>query len=148
MKAKNITELMQEITSNNGIIKTDMEYICYMQDCIGHSTIAENIEASNGTQKELFYRIYGIAYGTVEAIKFYCLNSEKVNEMRTRLADQEADLEYIKSEEARHKKLFDNKVEEVESLTIENASLNQSIKEYQEEIIRLKARIYDLIVNN
>ena len=150
-----ITELMQVITSHAGMIPTDTESIVLMQDIFGHSTVEELHDAANDKQKELFYRIYGIAYGTIEAIKFYVAESEKMQELRS-------DVEYYKGRcEELHKSLnekeamierqisgyqdkLENWKQEKISQDIKELNLTEENQKLKQEVIELKAKLYDL----
>lgn len=142
---KNIFDLFNEINANGGMIETTTENICYMQDCIGHSSVEEVRKAANSDSKELFYRVYGIAYGTVESIKYYRRNDEKI-------LDLVADYEYIKNElEAGRATIADLKTQrnnsDAESVKLinEKAELQRENDRQKQEIIELKAMLFDLM---
>lgn len=132
-------------TAITGGLDVSQEAINEYQDMIGHSTAEELRTAANGKNNETFYRIYGHAYGTTEAIKFYMKNSDKVQEILHERDDWQAQAE---EEEERAKSmtrqyLAVNKQygEALEELT----AAQGTIEAQAAEIIELKAKLYDLM---
>lgn len=141
-----INELINFINANGGaMIATDVESVCMYQDIIGHSTIEENADASNGENKELFYRIYGIAYGTVAAIKFHCQYSNKICELIDTKNDFEAALDIKTAEVIQANKKISELIDEKNKLSFELADANNRLKGYENTVKELKVKLYDLM---
>ena len=149
---KTIRELCKRVAATNSFDTGNDAVIAY-QDLIGHATVEENQAISNTPELvESFYKVYGVAYGTCAAIKFYLNNSDK-------LADMQCDLEEAKAKaEKEHKDLVDarqyileleGKVKEckrdMDETLKEMELLNGAITERDEEIVQLKAKLFDLI---
>ena len=139
-------------TAVTGGLDISNEAIAEYQDMIGHSSIEQLREAANGKNNETFYRIYGHAYGTTEAIKFYMKNSDKVAEILT-----ERDEAEFNAEEARRdadkakdraefwKKEADNTAKAATEFETNLKEALRKIELQAREIIELKARLYDLM---
>lgn len=148
---EDLVKLLQHVQATHGF-DTDEKTVCDYQDMIGHSSEEQLTELANGAYKESFYRIYGCAYGTIEAIKFFTKHGEKILAMLSENADLKCDLEIA---EDNAKKNFDlaekNRQSWIEEKNRANNAENQitekekEIASLQDEIIRLKARLYDLI---
>lgn len=144
---EDLVNLIQKVQATPGhILDTSEAAICEMQDMIGHSTEEDLRDlANNDNTKYQFFRIYGYAYGTVEAIRFFTKHSDKLDriiydrdEALADLADANEKVESLKKENGR--------------LTVEKGSLERKVDDMQaaidqqaEEIIRLKARLFDLL---
>lgn len=154
IKEKTIRELVNRVASESGhLLPLNNEAVITYQDLIGHATEEENTELCNDPAlNETWYRIYGVAYGTTAAIKWYLNHSNKIAEMQ-------ADLEYYKREaEAAKEKIDDAKkaagVQKANAETL-NSQLYEckrdmdgtlkALKAKDDEIIQLKARLYDLM---
>ena len=151
---KDLVKLINRTTATGGMEVTD-EAICDYQDMIGHSSIEQLHELANGKQKETFYRVYGVAYGTIAAIKFYCENSRKLAGIieehdEARLdAEEEAERQKEAAErwEARYNEQFARREEAEASgcrLIDENATLAKELEDVRREIVELKAKLWDL----
>ena len=144
---KELMELVKKTQATPGnILDVSDAAICDMQDMIGHSTVQELRELSNNDQyKPTFYRIYGYAYGTVEAIRFFTKNSDKLDQIIRERDEAICDRDDLTDDL--------NKVnEKVKSIELENRELtrklettNAIIDSQAQEIIQLKARLYDLM---
>lgn len=151
---KDLVKLINMTAATGGLDVTN-EAICDYQDMIGHSSIEQLHELANGKQKETFYRVYGVAYGTIEAIKFYCENSRKLAEIieehdEARLdAEERADKA---EEEAKHwKNQCEDTKEELFKVADEKAGheweevhAKAALEDARQEIVELKAKLWDL----
>ena len=152
VKEKTIRDLCKRVASTHGF-DTDNESIVAYQDLIGHATEEENTELCNDPAlNETWYRIYGVAYGTCAAIKWYLNHSNKVTEMV-------ADKEYYENEAKAAMKKIDELKKQVEvqkgnAVTLNNQlyeikrDMEGTVKELaskEKEIIELKAKMYDLM---
>ena len=151
---KDLVKLINRTTATGGMEVTD-EAICDYQDMIGHSSIEQLHELANGKQKETFYRVYGVAYGTIAAIKFYCENSRKLAGIieehdEARLdAEEEAERQKEAAErwEARYNEQFARREDAEASgcrLIDKNATLAKELEDARREIVELKAKLWDL----
>ena len=141
---KDLVQTIKTIQSSH-IMDCTEQAICDYQDMIGHSSIEQLEELANGAFIDTFYKVYGLAYGTGEAIKFYCQHSDKIKSLKD-------DLEKTERESNRFQKMFNDIHEEhqktvqtcyetelkAHDLEVENTKLNK-------EIIKLKAKLYDLM---
>ena len=146
-----IEELCKEVARTHSLDVSDEKAIEY-QDLIGYASTQELDDVSNMPELiETFYRIYGVAYGTPAAIKFYVEHSDRQIDMRMQLDDAK---ETLKKRDSRIKELEDGLMEIKKSFE-ENKELMQEIEKEarkrdtalrssEEENVRLKAEIYDL----
>lgn len=149
---KTIRDLCKRVAATRGL-DTDMESITQYQDLIGHATLEENADIANTPElTETFYRIYGLAYGTVEAIKYYMNNSNKVIGMRYEIDEYKGVIESLKNAEQVQKERaedFKGKLEEAKrdmDGTMNRISLLEgALAERDAEIVQLKAKLFDLI---
>ena len=151
--AQSIRDLCKEIASEAGhLLVCDNDAICIYQDLIGHAAVEENIELANDPAlMESFYRIYGVAYGTTAAIKYYLNNSDKILEMKADLdynKDKIAQLDSQLETERKTVKFWNDKADEYrEKLNESKQDMDGTIKALEmvrKENIELKAKLYDL----
>ena len=148
---KTIRELVSRVASTGGF-DTDTESIVQYQDIIGHATEEENHELANTPQlMESFYRIYGCAYGTVAAIKFYLDNSDRICNLRTELdavkgcyENQKNATEVQKERAEDYKAKLEKAEENIKTLEGEVEFQKKINSVNADEITRLKAKLYDL----
>lgn len=148
---KDLLELVKKVQATGGM-DTDEKSVCDYQDMIGHSTDEQLRELANGDYKHAFYRIYGCAYGTIGAIQFFTKHSDKLDQiLRDRdeaICDRDEALEEL---EKIKDKISDNllKVHKaVDAMEEEKAARIKAEKDLQaaqDEIIRLKARLFDMM---
>lgn len=148
---KTITDLCNEIAMNKGTMKTDNEAILEYQDIIGHSSEDENEKVSNGVLAEIFYRVYGEAYGTVAAIKYYLSHSDKLCDIQYELGEAKALNEKHKKRIEELEESYNTKVKQCCELEtkLREAQQNLTVRERNlagkdEEIIKLKAILWDM----
>lgn len=155
VKEKTIRELVNRVAATHGY-DTDMESVTAYQDLIGHATIEENRALANDPAlNETFYRIYGLAYGTIEAIKFYMANSDKVAGLKGELADYKEgfqdkckELEVAKDRIEEQKNKITELDGRIHELNRDMEGTQQSLREKEDEIVRLKAKLYDSLHMN
>ncbi len=70
---------------------TLQEDVCHYQDVFGHSCEEDLEKAAESEYKEVFFRLYDEAYGTVQMISFYSKHSKYCRELRERVDDLEAE---------------------------------------------------------
>ena len=150
---KTIRELCNRVASNCAhLLPNDEEAIVVYQDLIGHATVEENRELANDPAlMETFYRIYGVAFGTVAAIKFYMANSNKIAELNYDLDMAKQAAENLHDA---NKKLHEEIAEVNKELNAANGKINGYVRSLDsahemldakdQEIIALKAKLYDL----
>lgn len=152
VKEKTIRELVNRVAAGTGY-DTDMESVCAYQDLLGHATIEENRELANDRAlNEAFYRIYGVAYGTLAAIKFYMDNSNKVTDLKGELEDYKVSYEGKCKELQIAQERIEAQKEKIATLEGQIAECKrdmdgtlQNIQYRDDDIIRLKAKMYDLM---
>lgn len=146
-----IRELCKRVAATGGL-DLDNESIIAYQDLIGNATLEENADISNTPElMESFYRIYGAAYGTVAAIKYYMQSSNRILDMQYELGEYKAILEGKEKiiEEERnlkkdYKNRFDEALRDMEGTEKELMSYKAELEAKNKEIIELKAKLYDL----
>lgn len=150
---KTIRELCNRVASNSAhLLPNDEEAIVVYQDLIGHATEEENSNLANEPAlMETFYRIYGVAYGTVAAIKFYMDHSNRVYNLRAELDDYKEELEEVrtrlKNSEERAKFWEDKSNEYKEELKKKQHDIDETcmtVEMLRKESMELKAKLYDL----
>ena len=148
-----LEELLKEVKATGGL-DLSIEFICHVQDLIGHST-QEELKDLSLEYKETFYRVFCEAEGVTETLHFYFFNSNAVNSIREEAAEAKADAEkweslYNNLHEIHEKSEIDlcRRIAELkdelhearttaDALTLEKENLNT-------EITRLKAKLYDM----
>lgn len=163
MKGYNELVKLVNMSAATGGLDVTNEAICEYQDMIGHSSIEQLNELANGPQKETFYRVYGVAYGTIAAIKFYCENSkhlagiiEEHDEARIDAEEQAARMERTAQQwkedserwEARYNEQFERREEAEKAgcrIIDEKSELQKQLEEAQREIVELKVKLFDLM---
>ena len=129
------------------------EAIIEYQDMIGHSSEEELEDLANtDVYKETFYKVYGEAYGTVEAIRFYLKHSNKIKDLLEEKADLEADRDLYKKyreeaieENKKSTEMLLKSYRENDNLKKQTSDAESRIKELEAENQALKAKLYDLI---
>ena len=147
-----LVELLKTIQGTPGkILATDEASVCEYQDMIGHSSEEELEELANGVYKHTFYRVYGLAYGTVEAIVFFTKHGEKIKAMLTENAELKCDIEdakddikKAKAEAEKYAELMTKARDEWEAEKNEKEKMQYVIDQKDYEIMQLKAKLYDL----
>ena len=139
-----LTALIKKVQAT-GIIDTSEKAIIEYQDMIGHSAIEQLQELSRGRYTETFYRVYGHAYGTIEAIKFYRDHSTWSYNLQAERADYKADRDdwerkaHTAEETAKkYNELFHEENQKA-------LALKKTAERQEKEIIVLKAKLYDLM---
>lgn len=144
---EDLVKLINFVQASAGhILDTSEAAICEYQDMIGNSTDDQlRVLANDDKLKYQFYRIYGMAYGTVEAIQFFTKHNEKlleiVHERDEAIADREDTMEELK-------KLKDEKIKlgiKAGSYERQLGEAEEELARLKEEIVHLKARLFDLI---
>ena len=146
---ENLEELLKEVKATKSL-DTKIEFITHIQDLIGHSTTGE-LNSLSQKYKQTFYWVYNTAEGIEATLKFFAENSAFATELREKLADAEADRD-------KYNGLYDLEKESLAAVTTTLFSRNTEVRELQnklaeaekevsslqEELIKLKAKLYDL----
>lgn len=146
---ENLEELLKEVKGTR-LLDTKIEFITHVQDLIGHSTVEELHDLSR-EYKETFYWVYDTAEGIESTLRFFAENSKFSTELQEQLADAEADRD-------KYNGLYNLEKESLDSVTTTLLSRNTEVRELknkleeaekevsslQEELIKLKAKLYDL----
>lgn len=139
-----LVELLKKVQATGGL-DLDQASICDYQDMIGHSSIEQLEELANGNYKESFYRIYDAAYGTMETLRFYINHGEKIQAI---IEECEYWQEQTKEAEEKARSNFQSFEKYLNLHSKEKArndGLKSVIKAKDQEIIELKAKLYDLM---
>ena len=148
---EDLVTLLRKVQATGGM-DCDQESVCEYQDMIGHSTEDQLAELSNGSYKRAFYRVYGEAYGVIEAIQFYCNHGEKITKIIRQNDELNLDLEDLKEDIAKKDALIFAKDQHINELISDIDKKSTDIKKVTEraekaeqENILLKAKLYDLM---
>lgn len=148
---EDLVALLKKVQTTGGL-DCDQASICDYQDMIGHSTADQLRELANGVYSGAFYRVYGISYGTLESIKFYMQNSNKVYdillERDNAVIDRDEALEKLENQKQKIADNFlkaQNAMDAAEEEKAARLKAEEDLKKAQAEIIELKAKLYDLI---
>lgn len=155
VKEKTIKELCRRVAATHMLDKLDDDTVVAYQDLIGHATMEENKELSNDSAlMETFYWIYGAAYGTMAAIKFYMQNSNKVENILAERDTYKADYEGLKETKRLLGEQLETAKKNSETLCDKLYEAKQEIddtlkklKTKDAEIVELKAKLYDAMQN-
>lgn len=137
---------------------TDLEAVCHYQDVFGHSCEEELEAAANGELKDVFYRLYDCAYGTVQMVNFDRRHSNYCKNLRDEIAALESDVDDCKAEEERLRKEIQNRDRDIadaagrindlkkenEKLFDMNHQKEAIIGQLGNEILKLKAMLWDM----
>lgn len=152
---EDLVKLLKQTQATGGL-DISTEAICEYQDMIAHSHDDQLEELANGNLKESFYRVYGYAYGTVEAIRFHCRHGRKIIEMISENDSLKADVEDLRVEVQKARETaekFRDSWEDVAQKAAQQenefkrqaAEQENEIKRQAAEIITLKAKLYDMM---
>ena len=137
---------------------TDIDSVCHYQDVFGHSCEEDLEKAADSEYKEVFWRLYDCAYGTVQLINFYGKHSpycrhllEQIDDLECRTDELKDDCEKLRQE----RKSRDNdicegakRIEELKAenrkLIEDNAKIADTVTKLAQEVIRLKAMLWDM----
>lgn len=149
-KYDSLEELLKEVKSTRGL-DTNIEFICHVQDLIGHSSI-EDLDRLSHEYKHTFYWVYNTAEGIENTIKFFAEYSNYCNNLRAELSEAEADRDKFKFlwQEEEKKSLQYAKERNTEQATniktgAALSDLEAKNKALEAELITLKAKLYDLM---
>ena len=151
---KNYDDLMELVKTvqASGILKTDEASVVEYQDMIGHSYVEQLEALANGDYHDAFYRVYGVAYGTLGAMEFYWKHGAKPKECRGKIEILECDKieleDKVEELEKANALLWNDKTEalaEWRKTSDEKRELEVKLYEAENEIIRLKAKLFDYI---
>lgn len=139
-------------------VSTKQEDICRMQDIIGHSTIEELDRLANDTgdnstgrrgTRENFYHILSVIWRWDDLIEFWNKHSDPVHEA---LREAKAKLKGMEEENAKLKGRLDKAYDQQEHYRDEytqtldkNMDMEKTLKQKDEEIMKLKAKLYDMM---
>lgn len=150
---EDLVKLVKRVQATGGM-DTDEASVCDYQDMIGHSSDEQLRELANGEMKHAFYRIYGCAYGTISAIQFFTKHSNKLDEIiherDEAICDRDDAREDLKKEKEKTEKAFaqaQKMRDSWEQEKTEKENIKRDLEKAQAEIIQLKAKLYDLIMN-
>lgn len=139
-----LVKLLNKVQATGGL-DVDEKSICDYQDMIGHSTQEQLRKLANGNLKESFYRVYGHSYGTVEAIRFFTQNSNKMYDLLSERDGLKADLEIANKDIDKYMLESSKNFKAMMQERQEKEQAQDDLKKAQDEIIRLKARLFDLM---
>lgn len=149
-----LEELVAEV-ARTGVVETTEEAAIKYQDLIAHASVEANRKLLNSNYTEAYIRVYAVAYGPVATVKYYLKNEERCSQVFGELEKVKEELKTADTYEKVCEKQIAEKDKEIENLTkivtelrrdCEGMELNLEEKDMQ--IIKLKARLYDLEVKH
>lgn len=141
---KELLELLKK-TQASGSLDISNAAICDYQDMIAHSDEDQLSELANGNLKESFYRVYGYAFGTVEAIRFHCKHGNKIQDMIYENSELKAEAEDLKAKLKSAQETAENFREYWHDENQKTITQKMTIEKQEREIIELKAKLYDMM---
>lgn len=148
---KTARELLTDVAVRGFSIRE--EDICRAQDIFGHSTIEELAELAH-EHRDRFYFVAFKIWGWETATEFWNEHSnpdrEKMNRLKVRNVELEAELKKAEvateaNEELKAELL--QKVNEIVQLKAKLSCEHEALEEKDQEIIRLKAKLYDMMID-
>ena len=139
-----LVALLKRVKAKRGL-DTDMESVCNYQDMIGHSTDEELSELANGEYKSEFYWVYSTAYRIEDTLNFYMHHSDKIFELCVQCDDLKCTNEELRAELSAAKKALSEEQQLYATVNKGKCSLEKENVDLKAEIIKLKARLYDLM---
>lgn len=144
-----IRELTKEV-ARTGMLDISKEKVVEYQDLIGHTSVEENRELLNSTLMESYLRIYGVAYGTNAALRYYLNNSEAQLDRDRKISGLTKDIEgmckKVSELEKENKELHDLNMENIQiigKLERERDEWELRYHALEDDVIKLKAKLYD-----
>lgn len=147
---ENLEELLKEVRTTRGL-DTSIEFIVHVQDLIGHCCI-EDLDRLSHEYKQTFYWVYDEAEGIEETIKFFAEHSNFATKLQEDLSEAEADrdkYQFLLKEEEKKSLQYAKERNEAEAKANKTekalADLEAKNKVLEDELITLKAKLYDLM---
>lgn len=133
---------------------TDLESICTMQDIVGHEAI-ETLENIAQTHSGTFYTLLYKIWNWQDATEFYNRVSNQVYiSTMAKAKENAAEVKRLKEKTtAQAEQIYKTEsdltttADRVNELTTELKEAKEKAEAYEQEIIRLKAKLYDLYEN-
>lgn len=127
-------------------VSTKQEDICKMQDIIGHSTLDQlDVLANDKNTQSRFYHLLSVIWNWEDVIRFWNEHTDpgykELRELRKTAKDME---EQIRQADIDRVTLGDMRNHQAERAH----SAEQKVKELEAEILKLKAKLYDMMTNN
>lgn len=143
-------EIVEEVEYHG--LSTKQEDICRVQDIFGRAPISTLVELSNGMRSEKFYMILFHIWNWKEATDFYNQYSNpKFAELKCNSELYEQCNKSLKEKVSENERL-ERAVNEKQSARIkaeEKVGLAElKIAELEQQIIELKAKLYDVLIEN
>jgi len=158
------TELVQLVSWQG--VSTKQEDICKMQDIIGHSTLDELIKLANdngrcdangnpdpdgtwccgrrGTRQD-FYHLLSVIWNWEDLIRFWNEHTDpgykELRELREHSKDMEEQINRAAQEKATSRDMYNHQAERAHNA-------EKKVEELEAEILKLKAKLYDMMTNN
>ena len=155
MKAYKDIKTAKELIDQVGVhgISTKEEDICRAQDIFGHSTIEElDYLANEPKTRDYFYFIAFKIWSWEEATRFWNEHTnpehKKLDELKDQAAILQARLNKAEDELKATKEKFataQNRIIKDELARAERKSAEKELQEKEMEILKLKARLFDLL---
>ena len=149
-KYETLEELLKEVQATRGL-DTSIEFITHVQDLIGHSNY-EELERLSHEYKETFYRVYDEAEGIEATMRFFAEYSRFSINLKEQLAEAEADRDKYKFLLGQEQEAHEEHKTQLADLAVKDIANQKSTDKLQKEnedlkneLIQLKAKLYDLM---
>ena len=145
-----LKDLLKEI-NRSGIIATDQASAVEYQDMLAQLTADQTRELANGELRRAYYRLYDVAAGTLNTIEHYMNTSDKVSAIIEERDAAEQEAEKAREEAKRTKAELEKGREAIATMHTawmdeknKNDELQAMLDSCAAEIMKLKARLYDM----
>lgn len=143
-----LVKLINRVNATNGI-NTDEASVCDYQDMIGHSTEEQLTELANDDKtRRAFYWIYSLCYRVDDLLAFYIKHDDNIYKLRLERDTLLNDKEMLQD----NCKIYERSINDLEDDLHEEKTKRETAEreneELKAEIIKLKAKLYDLTVKD
>ena len=139
-----LVKLIADVNAHN-TIATDAASVCDYQDMIAHSTDEQLTELANDDKTRFaFYWIYSIAYRVDTVLTFYAKHDDRIYNLRLERETLQCDNDNLKTDCNRLLNQCNEANAENKELTHRAVAAEEKVEELEAEIIKLKAKLYDL----
>lgn len=135
---KTARELLTDVAVRGLSIRE--EDICRAQDIFGHSTIEELAELAH-EHRDRFYFVAFKIWGWETATEFWNEHSNPDRKLREENVSLKAKVKELEA----GIQVLNNRLENTECARVSEAEMKEALAEKDQEIIRLKAKLYDMI---
>ena len=127
-------------------VSTKQEDISKMQDIIGHSTLDQlDVLANDKNTKSNFYHLLSVIWNWEDLIRFWNEHTDpgykELRELREHSKDMEEQINRAAQEKATSRDMYNHQAERARNA-------EKKVEELEAEILKPKAKLYDMMTNN